>query len=72
MRITGLGERHPGHNVRVGGIELEFPGRNRDTIGEEFKRKEARYKKLWGPRFGSQMAALPPFDDVIRSVAGRR
>ena len=28
--------------MRVGGIKLEFPGRNRDTIGEEFKRKEAR------------------------------
>jgi predicted nucleotidyltransferase component of viral defense system len=48
--------------------KLEFRGRSRDTIGEEFKKKEARYKKLWTPRLGSQMAQLPPFDDVFRSV----
>jgi predicted nucleotidyltransferase component of viral defense system len=48
--------------------KIEFRGRNRDTIGEEFERKEARYRKLWGPRLGSQMEALPPFDDVFRSV----
>lgn len=48
--------------------KLEFRGRGRDTIGEEFKRKEARFKKLWIPRLGSQMAELAPFDDVFRSV----
>ncbi len=48
--------------------KLEFRGRGRDTMGEEFRRKEARYKRLWNARLGSQMAALPPFDDVFRSV----
>jgi len=48
--------------------KLEFRGRDRDTMEEEFERKEARYKKLWTPRLGSQMAELPPFDDVFRSV----
>jgi predicted nucleotidyltransferase component of viral defense system len=48
--------------------KLEFRGRSRDTIGEEFERKEARYKKLWTARLGSQMAELPAFDDVFRSV----
>jgi predicted nucleotidyltransferase component of viral defense system len=48
--------------------KLEFRGRDRDTMGEEFERKEARYKKLWTPRLGSQMAELPPFDDVVPSV----
>ena len=48
--------------------KLEFRGRSRDTMGEEFKNKEARYKKLWSPRLGSQLAVLPPFDDVFRSV----
>lgn len=48
--------------------KLEFRGRNRDAMGEEFKRKEARYKRLWNARLGSQMAELPPFDDVFRSV----
>jgi predicted nucleotidyltransferase component of viral defense system len=48
--------------------KLEFRGRSRDTIGEEFERKEARYKKLWSTRLRSQMAELPPFDIVFRSV----
>lgn len=48
--------------------KLEFRGRSRDTIGEEFEKKEARDKKLWGTRLRSQMAELPPFDDVFRSV----
>ncbi len=48
--------------------KLEFRGRNRDTIGEEFEKKEARYRKLWSPRLGSQLAELPSFEDVFRSV----
>jgi len=48
--------------------KLEFRGRSRDTMSEEFKKKEARYEKLWSPRLGSQLAVLPPFDDVFRSV----
>ena len=48
--------------------KLEFRGRNRDTIGEEFEKKEARYKRLWSPRLGSQLAELPSFEAVFRSV----
>ncbi len=48
--------------------KLEFRGRSRETMGEEFKKKEARYRKLWSTRLGSQMAELHPFDDVFRSV----
>ncbi len=48
--------------------KLDFRGRSRDAMGEEFDKKEARYKKLWNVRLGSQMALLPPFDDVYRSV----
>jgi len=48
--------------------KLEFRGRSRNTMGEEFKKKEARYRGLWNTRLGSQMAELPPFDDVFRSV----
>ncbi|MEE9596191.1 MAG: nucleotidyl transferase AbiEii/AbiGii toxin family protein [Acidiferrobacterales bacterium] len=48
--------------------KLEFRGRSRDTMGQEFEKKEARYKKLWSPRLGAQMVVLPPFDDVFRSV----
>lgn len=48
--------------------KLEFRGRSRDAMGEEFDKNEARYKKLWNVRLGSQMALLPHFDDVYRSV----
>jgi hypothetical protein len=48
--------------------KLEFRGRCRDTIGEEFKTRETRCDKLWGSRLGSQLAKLPPFEDVFRSV----
>ena len=48
--------------------KLEFRGRSRDTMGKEFEKKEARYKKLWSTRLGSQIAELPPFDEVFRSV----
>ncbi len=48
--------------------KLEFRGRNRDMLTENFDKKEARYKKLWRTRLGSHMAELPPYDDVFRSV----
>jgi len=48
--------------------KLEFRGRRRDTMGEEFERKEARYKRLWSARLGPQIAVLPHFDDVFRAV----
>lgn len=63
-------EDHVDLSLLVSAIEskLEFRGRGRDTMGEEFKKKEARYKRLWDTRLGTQMAELPPFDDVFRSV----
>jgi predicted nucleotidyltransferase component of viral defense system len=48
--------------------KLEFRGRTREGMSEELVKKEARYRKLWSARLGAQMAALPPFDDVYRSV----
>ena len=48
--------------------KLEFRGRTREGMSEELARKEARYKKLWSARLGAQMAELPPFDDIYRSV----
>jgi hypothetical protein len=54
--------------VREIDSKLEFRGRSRETMGEELAKKEARYEKLWRVRLGPQMAALPPFDDVFRSV----
>ena len=48
--------------------KLESRGCSRDTMGEEFEKTEVRYTTLWNTRLGSQMAELPPFDDVFRSV----
>ncbi len=48
--------------------KLQFRGRTRDAIALDLAAKEARYKKLWSIRLGPQMAALPPFEQVIRSV----
>ncbi len=48
--------------------KLEFRGRTLIGIGEEFVRKEGRYRKLWSARLASQMIALPEFDEVYRSV----
>lgn len=48
--------------------KLEFRARTRKGMNEELAKKEARYKKLWTARLSVQMAELPPFDDVYRSV----
>lgn len=48
--------------------KLEFRGKALKGIGEEFRRKEARLKKLWQIRLANQMADLPHFDEVYRAV----
>ena len=48
--------------------KLEFRGRGLDGMGEEFRKKEARLKKLWQMRLANQMAELPHFEEVFRSV----
>ena len=48
--------------------KLEFRDRTRDGLGEELARKEKRFRKLWNTRLASQMADLPHFDEVYRSV----
>ena len=39
--------------------KLEFRGRSHTTLGENFDKKEARYRKLWEKRLGAQMTSLP-------------
>lgn len=51
--------------------KLAFRGRTRETMIVDIDKKEGRYKKLWNVRLGSQMASLPPFDDVFRAVRRR-
>lgn len=48
--------------------KLEFRSRSLIGIGEEFAKKEARYRKLWNLRLASQMIALPQFDEIYRTV----
>jgi predicted nucleotidyltransferase component of viral defense system len=49
-------------------VKLEFRGRGLAGIGEELRKKEARLKKLWQMRLANQMAELPHFEEVYRSV----
>jgi len=48
--------------------KLEFRGRDPGTIGADFENKEARYRKLWRARLNTQMAVLPPFDEIFHLV----
>jgi predicted nucleotidyltransferase component of viral defense system len=48
--------------------KLDFRGLTLVQVEKEFSAKEARYKKLWQVRLGTQMAELPAFDTVYRSV----
>lgn len=48
--------------------KLTFRGRAVAEMREAFERKEARYRTLWEPRLGAQMAALPEFAGVYRHV----
>jgi hypothetical protein len=62
-----------GH-VDLGGLKaeverkLEFRDRTLAAFGEEFRRKEARFRKLWQARLAAQMVRLPEFDAVFRAV----
>ncbi len=46
----------------------EFRKKKSAKTREALKSKEARYKKLWDVRLSAQMAELPEFDEVFRSV----
>ena len=48
--------------------KLEFRGRTLGTLSDEFRKKEARLKKLWTARLAAQMVRLPEFDGVFRAV----
>lgn len=48
--------------------KLTFRGRTREAMTAEFDSKEPRYRKLWAARLERQMATLPSFDGVFRSV----
>lgn len=45
-----------------------FRGKRPDEVRGEFLAKEARYRRLWGPRLAGQMVELPEFTGVYRLV----
>lgn len=48
--------------------KLEFRGKRLADVKGEFDRKETRLDRYWEDRLGSQMTAVPSFDEVFRSV----
>lgn len=48
--------------------KLDFRGKKLDDVRGELTAKEARFKKLWQTRLAAQMASLPKFEEVYRSV----
>ena len=48
--------------------KLEFRGLTLSQVGQVFRAKEARYKKLWQIRLTAQLAELPEFGTVYRAV----
>ena len=63
-------ERHVDLAMLTAEVEskLEFRGRTGERLGDELAKKGKRYQKLWEMRLGAQMANLPPFEEVYRSV----
>ncbi len=48
--------------------KLEFRGQSLETIGPQLNVKQSRLGRLWKQRLAGQMARLPEFDGVFRSV----
>ncbi len=48
--------------------KLEFRGLTLDQVSNNFRAKEARYKKLWQVRLSAQMVQLPEFDTIYREI----
>ena len=48
--------------------KLEFRGLTLAQVSQQFLTKEARYKKLWQIRLEAQLAELPEFNGVYRTV----
>jgi predicted nucleotidyltransferase component of viral defense system len=48
--------------------KLAFRGQSLETIGTRLDAKQSRLGRLWNQRLAGQMATLPEFDGVFRSV----
>lgn len=63
-------EEHVDLSRLKGAVEekLGFRGKKLGDVRGELAAKEARFKKLWQTRLAAQMASLPEFEEVYRSV----
>jgi len=50
------------------GQKWDFRGRKLADVRGELAAKEPRYRRLWDVRLSAQLVALPPFDEVYRTV----
>lgn len=57
-----------GHLKRPIEEKLAFRGKKLEEVRGELRAKEARLKKLWETHLSAQMASLPKFDEVYRTV----
>jgi hypothetical protein len=48
--------------------KLAFRGQSLASIGAQLDAKQSRLKRLWSQRLAGQMATLPEFDGIFRSV----
>jgi hypothetical protein len=58
----------PTHCIEAVKAKLIHRGKTLDEVRYEFAKKEARLKSTWEIRLSLQMATLPQFDDIYRSV----
>lgn len=56
------------HCIEAIKAKLLHRGKTLDEVRYEFSKKEARLKTTWEKRLSTQMATLPKFDDIYRSV----
>jgi hypothetical protein len=49
-------------------LKMKFRKKELSDVRGGLIRKEARLKKLWNVRLATQMALLPEFDEVYRSI----
>ena len=66
--LTGHGHVDLGDLTHAIEKKWAFRKKKRADVREALKSKEARLKKLWDVRLSAQMAELPNFAEVFRSV----
>jgi predicted nucleotidyltransferase component of viral defense system len=66
--LAGNGHVDLGDLIHAMEKKWEFRNKKPDDVRQALDANEARYKKLWDMRLSAQMAELPEFAEVFRSV----